>query len=536
MSSVAGFWKSFAFIIRRERITSSTWLIALAIISFGITLAMSTAFSSPQDILMMADMLANPAMQALMGPTYGLDNLNSAIVMSQSMLILMTAIVAVMNIFLVVRHTRNDEELGRLEMLRSLPIGRLTNPASTLFFAVILNILIGIFVCIALLLASGEGMNFAGASIYSASIAIFGVLFATIALFFSQIFSTSRGALTGSFIILGIFFILRAFGDMNDNIMGYISPMGLSLRVFAFYANNWWPILILLIQSIIIGKVTLLLCCRRDLGEGIIAARKGVGRASKILQTRFGFAWRMIRGNFIAWTIIMLIGGATYGAVIGDIGTFVQQNELFQQLLGVDAGDQITEVIALDFTSLILVILSVIATIPVIIIARRIRAEEKRGRLEAILARSVRRQTAFGAYLTFSAIGGIWFVFCAGLGFYGASVATAPNLLNFSDVIGGALAFAPAVWVMLGLTALFVGLLPKLIGLVWMALGASFMVVYLGPILGIPDWASLLTPFGHVPRLVDEFSIAPLIIMTILSAILITTGLIAFRRRDISSN
>ncbi len=47
--------------------------------------------------------------------------------MAHQMLLLTAMAVGIMSILLVTRHTRADEEDGRIEMIRSLPAGRLAN-------------------------------------------------------------------------------------------------------------------------------------------------------------------------------------------------------------------------------------------------------------------------------------------------------------------------------------------------------------------------------------------------------------------------
>ena len=46
--------------------------------------------------------------------------------------------------------TRNDEEEGKLEMLLSLPLGRLSNPLSAIVIVIIMNVLIGLFIGVTL--------------------------------------------------------------------------------------------------------------------------------------------------------------------------------------------------------------------------------------------------------------------------------------------------------------------------------------------------------------------------------------------------
>ena len=58
-----------------------------------------------------------------------------------------TAVLAgLMSTFLVVRHTRTDEELGRAELLGSVPLPRAASLAATLLLGAAANLLLAVFV------------------------------------------------------------------------------------------------------------------------------------------------------------------------------------------------------------------------------------------------------------------------------------------------------------------------------------------------------------------------------------------------------
>ena len=59
---------------------------------------------------------------------------------SQNMILFTAITIGVMNMFLVVRNTRRDEDYGRTEVVRSLPVGRLSNLLATFNVCIIINI------------------------------------------------------------------------------------------------------------------------------------------------------------------------------------------------------------------------------------------------------------------------------------------------------------------------------------------------------------------------------------------------------------
>ncbi|MDS8792120.1 ABC transporter permease, partial [Streptococcus pneumoniae] len=71
--------------------------------------------------------------------------------------------------------------------------------------------------------------------------------------------------------------------------------------------------------------------------------------------------------------------------------------------------------------------------------------------------------------------------------------------LPLGTYIGASFVYLPAVLIMIGLALVFIGFLPSFASVIWLYLGLSFFVVYLGELLQLPDWVEKLTPYGHIP-------------------------------------
>lgn len=529
MKPVYGLGRYFGFIARREKIMSTVWIACIAGSALVFTAMYPGLFPDKESMLMMAATMNTPAMVALMGPVYGMEAVTPAILMAQKCLLWFAVAIAVMNIFFVNRHTRMDEELGRHELLRALPFGRLTPAASTLLGAVALNAAIAVLTAVGIMALNIEGTTAAGAWVYALSLGAQGLLFAALTLLAAQIFSTSRAALGGGFALLGLFYVMRMFGDMSGNALSDISPMGLGLKVFAFYENDFAPVWILLAEAAVVACAALAVCARRDLGEGVLPARKGRRHASRFLQGEFGLAWRLSRGMMLAWSVGMLVMGVTYGSVLDKIDTFVSGNEMIQKILSA-AGDYD---IASNYIVLVFAVGALLAAVPVISILHKIRTEEKQGRLEQIFSKSVPREKMLLSYLILAFLESVAALVLLAAGLYGAAQGT--GMVELGELMKDALVYLPALWVMIGLCTLLIGALPKLTSLVWVMFSFSFIMIYFGALFDFPDWAHKLSPFGNIPQLpVQEFSSVPLVVMTLLAVVLVVTGVIRYRQRDIS--
>jgi ABC-2 type transport system permease protein len=87
-----------------------------------------------------------------------------------------------------------------------------------------------------------------------------------------------------------------------------------------------------------------------------------------------------------------------------------------------------------------------------------------------------------------------------------------------------------------GIVMLAFGAAPRLVAAGWVALLVFMTLGQLGSILNLSPWAMDLSPFTHVPKFpAAEVNAIPLVWLVLVSAALIAAGLVAFRRRDITS-
>ena len=324
---------------------------------------------------------------------------------------------------------------------------------------------------------------------------------------------------------------MRGAGDVAENVLSYISPLGLVLRSEVYVSNYLWPILVTAAISLVGIVLAFYLNSIRDLGAGLIAAKPGRKEASRFLGTPFGLTFRLLKFMLIVWAITIFILGASYGSVFGDIDSFLEGNEMLQQMFLTSGGFSVDE----QFLSTIVAMYAILLAIPILLILLKIYTEEKKGRLETIYAKKVSRKKMLGSYFLISFVSSIVFtlLFTFGLWIAAFSVMTTPILLT--TVLLAGLVYLPAIWFTIGLTVLLVGFAPKLTKLVWAFIGASFVLVYLGPILQLPTWAMKLTPFGHIPRYpIETVTATPLIVLTVLAAVMCIAGFYGYKRRDLS--
>src|SRR5690625_3634520 len=146
------------------------WFICL----IGINVAVAAAYPNiyPDEASRIAAYMTmdNPAMKAMLGPGYELDDFVHSIgaVFANEMLLFTAIAVAIMNVLLVGQATRGDEEDGRTEMIRAHSVGRLSYVSAVMIVNMVTNILLALFIGFGIVVLDIDGMAVAGSLLYGA--------------------------------------------------------------------------------------------------------------------------------------------------------------------------------------------------------------------------------------------------------------------------------------------------------------------------------------------------------------------------------
>ena len=521
------------FILRQDKFFLPLWILGMAALCLLIPPVFADMFPTDADRLIMGETMKNPAMIAMCGPCYDFETYSNGAMYTQFMLIWCAILWSVMNIFLVIRHTGKEEEEGRLELIKALPTGRQANLLSTISVVLAVNILMSLIIGFGIAAMGVEDMGLGGSLVFGFANGVCGLVFATIALVFVQLTFNSRVAMGYSLALLGIFYVMRAIGDMGSEFLSYISPLGLICRTEAYVNDKWWPVIVLLAVSIVLFALALILNSGRDMGQGLIAARKGKVHASHMLRGSLGLSINLLKTTLIAWAATAFILGAAYGSIFGDIESFMNSSELIKKIFMEDPEADM----ALQFVDTLLVIMSIIGAIAVIMVVYKLKGEEKNGRLDHILARNVSRIRLMAGYVLIAFVFTLLFQCLTVLGLWSAAYTVMDKPMELADVFRSGLVYVPAMLIFVGLATLLVGVFPRGTIIVWFYLGYAFFADYMGGILDLPDWTALITPFGQTPRLATEdFELMPIMCMCIIAILMLIIGFVGFRKRDILQN
>jgi ABC-2 type transport system permease protein len=540
LASIHNFGGLLRFILRRDRLYLPFWIIGIVTLAVFFTPMLPGFFGDEQSKAVLTEMMKNPAMVAMIGRSYG-DG--SGAMYALFMLVWSTLGAAIFNIFFVVRHTRKDEEEGRSEMLAALPVGHNANLLAVLVLTAAANLLIAALTAAIIPVFGIEGIGWQGAVAYSAALGAGGLVFAASTLLISQLFATSKNTTAVAFVILGAVYLLRAAGDMDSGseVFSLISPLGLVERTQAWVANEVWPVFVLLAETLVLSVAALALSSLRDTGAGLFAQRGGRAHASAALRGEFSLAWRLTRGLCIGWAVVMFVLGASYGSILGDISSFMESNALYSVVIGSDGASQ--QQMMEGFLAFILLMMGIVTAIPVCMVVLKLKSEERRGRVEQILATSVNRRYLMSGYLLIALVLAVALCLLTPLGMYCSAATLMDSPPALGTMIKASLNYLPAVLALAGLAALLVGLFPKATPVVWIMLVYCFIMSYLGNIMtasatdqtmkSVFEALLNVSPFSLLPAWPgDDFNLALSLGMVVVALILTALGRELYRRRD----
>lgn len=519
--------------LRCDRIMLPVWVYALTAYSVGTAYSFNGLYKTPASRHDFASgIIHNGAIKAVYGPIANPDSTGGLVAWRNGAI--GAAMIAVMSVLLVVRHTRAEEETGRLELVGATVVGRRAPLTAGLLVAVTANVLLAPLSSLGLIVL---GLPAAGAVAFGLAGAATGLVFAAVAAVTAQLTESGRTANGLALAALGAAYLLRAAGDAGSGAswLTWLSPIGWAEQVRPYGGDRWWVLLIPLACATALAAAAYTFTGRRDLGAGIMPVRPGPARAAPFLRTSFALAWRLQRGGLYAWGAGFAVYGLAIGGIADGVNDMVKGSSGTRNLL-TNLGGGGHQGVVDAFLAAVTGIMGLLAAVYAVQAVQRLRSEETGQRLEPLLATSLGRTRWALGHLVIVALGTAAMLALEGL------AAGLTDGLRTGDVggqlpriVGAALAQLPAVWLIAAVTVALFGLAPRAALGGWGVLTACFLLGQLGPVLKLPQWAMDISPFTHVSKLPGgTFSAVPPTWLTVLTLLLAAAGLAGFRHRDLS--
>jgi ABC-2 type transport system permease protein len=532
-SGLAGTGALARLAFRRDRIMLPAWayLITVAVASNAYTFKKLYSAAAARAQLVQSGG-GNPALRFL----YGQLNGSSVGALTAWRIGVWAALFgALMTTFIVVRHTRGDEEAGRLELVGSAAVGRQAALTAGLLTAVTANVTVSALLCAVL---AAIGLPASGSVAFALAIGANGLAFTGVAAVAAQLASGARGARGICFGVLGGAFVLRAIGDSagpsGPSWLSWTSPLGWVELTRPFDGQRWWVLALpCAVLAAGIGSAYAL-SARRDLGAGLLPDRPGPASAPALLRGPLSLAWRLQRGTLGGWAAGVAFIFATSGAAAKGIGSLLgSSTQLRNEFTRLGGQAAITNAYLAALMMLAGLGAAGYATSAVL----RLRTEETGDLAEPLLATAVGRIRWGLSHLAVAVTGTAVLLALAGLAAgLGYGLRTGSPGPQAARMLGAAMAQLPASLVIAGVAVALVGLLPGAsVAGAWTVLGVVVVINLFGAALQLSHWLLDISPFTHAPKLPGgTVSAEPLLWLCLAALAFSAAGLAALRRRDIA--
>jgi ABC-2 type transport system permease protein len=513
--------------LRRDRLLLPAWGLAFALMA-GVSASATAGLYPEQAQRLEAANLVNgtASLVALYGRIY--DPSSEGALAMFKLTSFGAAMLAILMVIVVVRHTRKDEETGRAELLGSAAVGRDAPLAAALLLGFGASLAIGAATAVALV---AGGLPVGGSVAFGAGWAGSGIAFAAVAGVCAQVTQSTRTATGLGLVAVATAYLLRAVGDLAADAPGFaswLSPIGWTQQVRAYAGEQWWVLLLPVLAALVLVPLAFALRSRRDLASGFLADRPGpaLGR----LRSVTALAWRLQRGVLLAWLAGFVVFGFLFGSVADSIEGFFSNptvNEILAQLGGAQA---LTDA----FLAAELGLAGVVAAAYGVAAALHLRAAEVDGHAEVVLATAVPRWRWAAPHLGVALVGTAALLLVAGLMVgVGFGVATG-EWHRVGELAVAGLARVPAAWVMVGVAFATFGWAPRAAAAAWGVFAAAVVLGEFGPLWNAPQWLMNLSPFVHSPLLPSATAdLGALVPLAVVATLLVALGFAGWRRRDV---
>jgi ABC-2 type transport system permease protein len=515
--------------LRRDRWLLPLWIVGFALIAYSTALARVELYP---DVASRADAAtavnATASMVALFGRIYDPTSIGALSLIKYTAF--MTAILAVLMVILTIRHTRSDEESGRLELLGGGRLGRDAPLAAALTISLGANVALGLLSAAAL--AAG-GLPAAGSLAFGLGWAATGMAFSAVAGLAAQLTASARAATGLSIGVVAVTYALRAVGDLAEpgpSVLSWLSPIGWNQQIRAFAGDRWWVLVLPVSLCLVLVPAAFALRARRDLGAGLRAERPGpaVGSLSGVWDLAVRLQYRVL----LAWAVAFALFGVVIGSLVSNVAELLSSPNA-QDLIKMLGGRQaLTDA----FLAAEISIMGLLAAAYGVSSASHLRSEEAAGHTEALLGTATTRVRWASSHFAFALAGAGLLLLLAGVSIgVGAAVAVDDTALVGRSTVA-ALAQIPAAWVVTSAVLAVFGWAPRLTGAVWGLLLAFVALGEFGVLWNAPDWLMDLSPFRHSPLLpVGSGAVPGLAGLMVAAAALTALGYAGWRRRDLAA-
>jgi len=489
--------------LRRDWVQLLLWTVGTAALAYAAYIGVDQSYGNEQDrVALLATVMANPVILLFRGlPSGAGDGAFITFLIFPWLAIL----ASFMSSFLAVRHTRTEEETGRMELVSATPASRWRPAAATILHGTAANLVLAVLTALAFL---AVGLPADGAWLVGIAAGAVGLVFLGVGLVAAQLMRTSRGANSVSVAVLITTFLLAGIGNaagtpsddlqsMQSSWLTWLSPFGWGENTRAFDQNDWPPVALCAGAAVLLVAAALVLQAVRDVGASLVPERHGRTDAGPLLSSTTGLVWRLTYPSIIGWAIAGILAGLLATSLSSVVEQMGGDNPAVAKVLESISGEgDLAQGVLVTF----FVMLGIFASCAAVQTVARARQEEAHGTAEIVLAQPVPRVRWLADFVV---VGFVAVLVVVASGIAGAAIGTAAagaeaSLVRDAVVSGAGQVLAASVFLVL--TALVFVLVPRAtIPAGWSLVMLAAIIGLFGPLFQFPDAVTDASPFSVAP-------------------------------------
>ncbi len=480
---------------------------------------------------MVAGLAANPTMKAILGLPFDLSTAGGFTFWRVGGFT--AAAAGIMAGLGVVRSTRDEEEAGRLELIRAGSVDRHAPLAAALAVSMVACLILGVVVAASMI---GARTPLAGSIAGGLGIALTGAMFAALAGVVAQVFESARTTRAWTMGILGGLYVVRALidasGDASVVRWGWAMPLDWAAYARPYSDERWWVLLLPVAVTLALTFLAFALESRRDLGGALVGERPGPAVAPPSLSGAWGLSLRLHRGDVLGWGLGISVSALFMGSLSLTVDRLYQNQPSVAKLLQ-ELGSGTSELV-IAFQTTMLGIMTTIISLAGVSMVGRLRTEETEGRAEAMLATAISRRRLLASHVVPAlALTGLLLVLTGVLVPMWQAIHDGSGHLPW-QIFQASAAFLPGMILVVGLATAMIGLFPRGMWVAWALVGWTVLTTWLLPLVDAPTWLIRLQPWGHLPHLpTDPMTWTPVLIESAIGVALLVAGFVGYRTRDV---
>ncbi len=538
----SGTWTLIKLILRRDRIKLPLWIIGIVVSLLLMIPLLKNVYGDTKSLTTLFQTFSsNPAGLFLTGP---MDAPTFGGLMTIETLLWWGLVVAFMNTLLIIRHTRQNEEMGAQELILSGQTHHSTGLIAVLIVAFLMNLLVVVGLGLGMnAMEDSWGVN--NAWLYALALGLFGFSWAAIAALVAQLVESARSANGIVAGLIGVTFIIRGIGDFMGKTdadgllqpiwLSWLSPFGWMQATRSLTFPEWWPLVIPTFFIVCVAPAAFWLLSRRDVGAGILPSRRGRARAATWLKTPLGLAWYLQKNVFIGWLLSVLVMVVTIGMLMPSMSNVYENSEAAKHLVESIGGTG--ELIPAFLSTMLSIVVLMVFAYAVQGIGK-LRSEEASGHLENLLATHLSRLKWLALHGVVVLVGGAFMLVLSGVILAICVNVGSDYSVDVWEYMLAGFSYFPVLLAFLGGYIFLFGMLPRTANLViWTYYGFVAFMAWLGPLLKLDQQimdVSIMTHLAAAPA--EEIIVKPLVIISLAAALLLATGFIMFRHRNITNS